>query len=322
MRALVTGAATPLGRAVIDALVRDPDVERVVASAGANDPPPPPPVIFEPAALGHARDVHDLVWRATSRHHVDTVIHLGAPCDPSTDRRASAADVLATRRLVHHCAEHPTIRRFVYRSFAEVYALEHAASDLLDEDAALDFDPAAPAWLRDRVEADLAVLGHAGDGLSIAVLRLAEVLAADSGSQLWDYLSSRVCVRPLGFDPMLNVLSLDDAAAALVLAARSSATGVLNIPGADTLPLSRAITEAGRVQLALPGPVLGPLYGARRWATGFRFRYDLNLRRFHFGGLLDGGRARQRLGYVPRQPVRWPRAWWRVLIDRLATRAA
>jgi hypothetical protein len=112
-------------------------------------------------------------------------------------------------------------------------------------------------------------------------------------------------MRPLGFDPMINVSSLADHATAIVLAAASHATGVFNIPGADTLPLSAMIARAGCRAVPIPGPLLAPLYQLRRWALGLEFRYDLNLRRFHFGGVLNGTRARIELGYVPRTSL-WP----------------
>ncbi len=139
----------------------------------------------------------------------------------------------------------------------------------------------------------------------MVVLRCAELFAPDCGSQLYDYIRSPVCFRPLGFDAMLNVLSVPDAARALHLAVRSDACGVFNIPGWDTLPLSQAIWMSGRADVAIPGFMLGPLY---RWRARLRktdFRYDLNRWRFHFSGLLDGDRARRVLGYVPEDGVSW-----------------
>jgi UDP-glucose 4-epimerase len=320
MRVLVTGATTPLGGALVDRLAAAEDVALVLAVG--HEPklagPARPNVVYRTVDLTRPREVHDLMWDAARDHRVDTVVHMAQHrATHDVGPRVHAQNVKTTRELVLRCTDHPTVRRFVYRSFAEIYALEHGTSDLLDEEAALDFDPAAPQWLRDRIEADLLVCAHFGGPLQIAVLRCAEILAAHSGSQLWDYLSSRVCLRPLGFDPMLNVLSIDDAVAALAATTRSTETGVFNIPGADTLPLSRAIAEAIRMDIPVPGPLLAPLYGLRRWVAGFEFRYDLNLRRFHFGGVVDGARARRLLGYVPSHPVQWPRPWWRALIDRL-----
>lgn len=321
MRALVTGATTPLGRAFVETLASSDDCSLVLAVGHEARPEPPwrSDVIYRCIDLTRGRGVHDLICGDAIEHGIDTVVHMAqhrATLD--SGRKVHAQNVVATRELLLRCTDHPTIRRFVHRSFAEVYALERATSDLLDEDAALDFDPSAPQWLRDRIEADVTVCAHFGGPLQIAVLRCAEVLAADSGSQLWDYLSSRVCLRPLGFDPMLNVLSLEDAVAAFAAAARSTHTGVFNIPGADTLPLSRAIAATVRVDIPVPGPLLAPAYGLRRWIAGFEFRYDLNLRRFHFGGVIDGSRARRLLGYVPSHPVQWPRSWWRLLLARLA----
>ena len=68
----------------------------------------------------------------------------------------------------------------------------------------------------------------------------------------------------------------------------------------------------------MPSPLLAPLYQLRRRLAGFEFRYDLNVRRFHFGGVLDGTRARRELGYLPTAHVTWPRPWWRTLLERLA----
>ena len=118
---------------------------------------------------------------------------------------------------------------------------------------------------------------------------------------------------------MLNLLSIDDAVAAILAVLRSRHGGVFNIPGADTLPLSRAIAESIRVDVPVPGPLMAPLYGLRRKLAGFDFRYDLNVGRFHFGGLLDGSRASRVLDYTPSHPVKWPRPWWWTLADRLGS---
>ncbi len=323
MRVLVTGASTPLGLAIIEQLHGLPEVSFVMAAGGEARPPQlvdDRRLRYLCADLTHTRPAHDLIWGEARQHAIDTVIHAAQHRNANDEGpRVHLQNVEATRALLATCKEHPSIRRFVLRSFAEVYASPHATTHLLSEDDALDFDPTMPQWVRDRVEADLTACAQVGSPLHVAVLRCAEVLAPNSGSQLWDYLGSHVCFRPLGFDPIINVLSLEDAAAAFVAAARSTAIGPFNIPGVDTLPLSRAISESVRLDIPVPGPVMAPLYRLRRRMVGFEFHYTLNARRFHFGGVLDGTRASNELGYVPTHRVAWPRAWWRVLIDRLAS---
>ncbi len=72
------------------------------------------------------------------------------------------------------------------------------------------------------------------------------------------------------------------------------------------MPLSAAIGAYGKREIALPGPVLGPLYRLRSATRGFEFRYSPNRYRFHFSGVLDGSRAEEILGYTPEHPVDWP----------------
>lgn len=308
MRVLVVGATTPLGQVVTRRLLDDPAVEKVLEAgaerfvgAGARRD-------YHDCDLTRDRSVHDLVHGAARDARIDTVIHLALHRNAGDEgARIHDRNVEATRRLLRACEESAAIRRFVYVSSTAVYAVRSTGSCLLDEDAALEFDPAAPQWIRDRVEADLTVCTHVGTSrLSIAVLRLAEILAPAMGSQLWDYVQTRVCLRPIGFDPMINVLSLEDAAHAIVRAARSTEIGVFNVAGADTLPLSRLVARSGRLDVPVPGPFLAPLYRLRAGTTGLEFRYDLNLRRFHFGNQVDDARARDRLGYRPAHPIAWP----------------
>lgn len=309
MRVLITGATTPLGAAIVRRLVAADDVEHVLEVGAEPGIADGPRRTYQRVDLGRPREVHDLLHGPVRDRGVDVVIH-AALHRRATDEGAQvhASNVDATRALLLGCAELPAVRRFVFVSSAAVYAVRSRAPGLLDEDAALELDPGAPQWIRDRVEADLTVCARMGlERFGVIVLRCAELLEHASGSQLWDYLRSRVCLRPLGFDPMLNVLSLDDAADGIVLALRSPASGVYNLAGADTLPLSRLIARWGRRAVALPGPLLHPLYRLRRRATGLDFRYDLNRRRFHLGGIVDDARARRDLGYAPSHPIAWPR---------------
>lgn len=312
MKVLVTGATAQPGLALVDALLDDPAVELVLAS-GVDDGaalPDDPRLIFHRADLTRARAVHDLLHGPVRTLGIDAAVHGPLHRDARDEgRRVHDQNVEVTRALLLGAAGHPTLRRLVFRSSGAVYAVRAREPNLLDEDTALELDPGAPQWVRDRVEADLTVCARLGEpGPDIVVLRCAEILAPGTGSQLWDYLQSRVCLRPMGFDPMINLLSLDDAVAAIRGALTTRVRGVYNIRGADTLPLSRIAGRWRRHDVPVPGPLLAPLYRWRTRVVGFEFRYDLNLRRFHFGGILDGRRAQRVLGYVPHHPLRWPDA--------------
>ena len=308
MRVLVIGATAPLGAALVTRLLADPAIDYVVEAGAEPGVEAGPRRSYRRVDLRRPREVHDLVHGAARSAGIDAVIHAALHRRAADEgEHVHARNVEGVRELLRACAEVPAIARLVFTSTAAVYAVRAGGPTLFDEHAALELDPRAPQWVRDRVEADLTVCARMGvERYGVVVARCAEILAEDTGSQLWDYLQSKVCLRPLGFDPMINALSIDDAARALVLALRAPAIGVFNIAGADTLPLSRLIARWGRRDVALPGPLLGPLYRLRTRVTGLDFRYDLNRNRMHLGGLVDDRRARDELGYRPRHPIRFP----------------
>jgi UDP-glucose 4-epimerase len=309
--ALVTGATTPLGRRVVEHLANDASFDHVLAVGG--EPATSPTgtecrIVYRQVDLTRRRDLHDLLFGVARELGVSVVVHLALHRDARDEGPSiRALNVEATRELLHQCERLPELDRFVLKSSSGVYRIDPRRSALLTEEDPLELSPSAPQSVRDRVEADLSVCTRIGSSrLAIAVLRCAEILASGVGSQLYDYLSSRLCFRPIGFDPMLNVLSLEDATRALAGAVSSSATGVFNVPGADTLPLSLAIELSGRFGIPVPGPLLAPLYRVRASALGMEFRYDVNHRRFHFSAVLDGTRAERDLGFGPEVRVHWP----------------
>lgn len=308
---LVTGATTPIGRRLVRELADDPRFGTIVAVAVEREPEglDGERIAYHRCDLTRGRDLRDLLFGPVLKHQVTAVVHSALHRSATdTGPKVRALNVECTRELLQLAEDHPTIQRFVYRSYGDVYRIDPRRPTLVTEDHPLEMSPGAPQRVRDRVEADVTVATRTGlSRLGIAVLRCAEVLAAESGSQLYDYLGTTVCLRPAGFDPMLNVLSLADAVRATRLALDSDASGLFNIPGADTLPLSKVIARWGRVGVALPGPMLAPLYRLRASTLGMEFRYDMNHRRFHFSSILDGTRAKQVLNYEPREPIAWPR---------------
>lgn len=309
-RVLVTGGTTTVGRALVRKLLADPDVERVLVVG--NEPQRSSLALdgrltHLQADLARERSVRSLVFGPVREEGVTTIVHMATHRAVVEGERAHALHVEGTRRLLHFAERVPSVRRFVYRSFGSVYARDARLPVRIDEDHPLRIGTRTPQTILDRVEADLAVCARMGmSRISIAVLRCAECLAPGAGSQLWDYLQSKVCLRPMGFDPMINVISDEDLSRALLLAARSDAEGIFTIPGLDTLPLSRIIARFGRRDVPIPGPAVRPLYRLRRVAIRADFHPDVSRGRLHFGGVLDGERAAKVLGYEPETPVRWP----------------
>ena len=310
---LVTGATTTIGERLVRSLVADTRVAHVLA-VGKEPPEQGLPfshgkrLRYLQVDLTKSRKVRELLFGPARDLSVEVVVHLSQHRSPrDRGRKVHAANVEALRSILDLSDRHPTIRRVVVRSFAVVYRVSMELPVLVTEDHPLNLSPRAPQYVRDRVEADLTACARMGlSDAEIVVLRCAEALGPGTGSQLFDYLDAPVAIRPAGFDPMVNVATVADMVCALEAATHGSGEGVFNIPGSDTLPLTEACRKWGTPSVPLPGPLVAPIYGLRHRLTGSEFTYGLNRKTMHFGLVLDGSRARDVLGYVPRHPVDWP----------------
>jgi len=321
VRVLITGATTPVGQALVRELLADPATERVIAVG--REPVRPHAEIdgrvrHEQCDLSRERSLRRLLFGVARDEAIDTIVDMAAHRDPSArGPRARNLTARSTRLLLRLGERLPRLERYVLRSYGEIYERSESLPAILDEEHPLRIGSGTPQWILDRVEADLAACARMGmSRMRVMVLRATECLAPRTGSQLWDWLQAPVCFRPFGFDPIVNVISEEDLARALALAAKGRAQGIVNVPGLDTLPLREVVARFARADVAVPGPMLLPLYAARRATVRMSFDYALTKDRLHFGGVLDGERAEHVLGFVPQVPVRWP-----LRLDRVAERA-
>ncbi len=307
---MVTGADSPVGERLVRDLLDDSRVDRILAVPWKTSDhlPADDRLTVVPVDLSSSRRVHDLLFGKARDLCIDVVAHTQLHRYARQEgERIRRYNVDTVRSLLTLSERHPTIRRIVLRSDAAVYQIQRDLPILIAEHHPLNMSGNAPQWVSDRVEADVTACTRMGmTDLQIVVLRTAEILAPGCGSQLYDYLESTICLRPAGYDPMLNVLTITDCSAAIQKAIHSDAQGVFNIPGADTLPLTQAIRNWGRLGIPLIGPLLAPAYRLRSQVTGHDFRYGMNRRRFLYSGVLDGTRAREVLAFVPCHPVDWP----------------
>lgn len=309
-RVMITGGSTALGIALVEAFLADPEIEIILALGHHEDHPLPAAgakLHYSRVNLTRIRSLRTLLFGLAKELRIDTVADVALHLESNSNAGVHySLNVDVTRQILLFAERHPTIKRFVVRSHAEAYDHRSDLPTMLAEDHPLNLSPENPMWLRQRIEADLTVCARMGmSPLSIAVLRCAECLAPGVGSQLYDIVSQPMPMRPWGYDPMMNVLSLPDLVRAMQLAVKSDATGVFNIPGADTLPLSELFSRSNPSTIALPSPVLGPAYALRSWFSGKSVHYRSNHRRFHLGGVLDGSRAKEVLNYEPQEPIRW-----------------
>jgi nucleoside-diphosphate-sugar epimerase len=303
-RVMITDADAPLARAIRAALLTRERTARVlgVLDRGGSAVPTDPREARETCDFSSERAVRSLLHGPVTRHAIDTVVH---GCGAVTSRARASSGVESLRALLTLCREHPTIRRIVLLSSTWVYRRAARGPALLHEEHPIDLGPTRSPWRSVLIEADVTACARVDHApLEVVVLRLAEVFAPGCDGPLSSLRGARMCATALGFDPIVELLSLDDAARAVTLACTvEGIRGVFNVPGRDLLPLSSLLSSLGARTLPLPLSWL-PWFNARRVPMDPReARDDGTLALFRHGGVLDGGRAHRALGYTPTIPV-------------------
>lgn len=301
-RVLVTHCDGPLGRRLLQALYRDPDVSLVLATGTG-----PAPAFLEPYAgkcvyqrldLAKARHVMSLFRSERfARARLDSMVHLPFETASASARVPGGLPALVseTRRLIDECRRDSGIRRFVLLSSGLVYRPEPGNANVFGEDAEIDFEADDPE-IRTLVDVDLLCQKLSTDPeLRTTILRSASI-ATESGSFLLSPPLRSDSAPPLGFDPMFSLISDRDVARAIATALHADRPGEYNLAGEEIYPWS-TLCDPPSTPFGLPIPgmlrnVFGTLSNlaasARGAPRGLRTRY---------GVVLDTRRAREQLGF-------------------------
>lgn len=297
MKVVITGISGRLGRIVARRLHHEADVQIVGLDRR--------PMRGRPKDIEHhlvdlrskqARDI----FRAGD---VDALIHLGVMHDP----RARPAElyswnITGTTKLLEYCQAY-RVPKVVLVSSSDVYGPRPDNPQFLTEDAPLLAAQRFPQ-MRDLVEVDHLVstfLWRARE-IETVILRPVHILGAVHNAPS-NYL--RIARPPvlLGFDPMVQLIHVEDVADAIALALAPGRRGIYNLVGPGEVPLSVVLRELGREPLPIPHPVARPL-------LSLAFRLGLSsfpvaeLDFIRYVCMVDGRRAAAELGFRPGRTLR------------------
>lgn len=188
--------------------------------------------------------------------HMATVTHLTAR---SEDR--DRINLHGTRAVWEACHRHG-VEQAVFVGRHTYYGASHDSALYHHED-----DPPMAVTtfpeLADLVAADL----YAGSALwrypdiDTSVLRVCYTLGPTRTGTLAGYLRGPRVPTVLGFDPLFQFLSDEDAAEAIALALEKKLRGVFNVAGPEPVPLGLLIKLAGRSHVPVPEPFFRLLLG-------------------------------------------------------------
>lgn len=311
----VTGAFGSFGRRLLRLLEADPDIDRVVAidvrsgaaldafdggdgSAVVRDHPKLSAHVVDFTAPGVERELSQILSHEGTR----SLFHLAFLSTPThAMEMAHELETVGTHHVLNAAAA-ADISRLVSLSSTMCYGARPDNPAFLTEEAPLRPPPSRS--LRDKADADAQVHRFAAEHKDkvVAVARVG-ALVPTAKDHFWTKLFSRPVVPAvLGYDPLLQLMHPDDAAAAVHRLWQAEARGAYNVVGASQLPFSHILTHLNRVPLYLPAK-LGQSLVAALWSA------QLVEMPQHFFGFLrwpwlcDDQKLKSAVGFTPKYDI-------------------
>jgi len=262
--------------------------------------------------LGRPKDVemHELDLRKKKaeevfrKNEVRAVIHQGIMHDPRMSAEEHHSfNVLGTTRILEYCAKYG-VKKLVVLSSASVYGPSPDNSNFLTEDAPL-MAASRFSGVRDLIEVDMLAHGFfwRHPQVETVILRPVHVVGPNIKNAPSNYLRLKRPWVMAGFDPMLQLIHVEDAARAMIEALRPEPKGVYNVVGPGEVPLSAVLRELGRTPIPVPHPLA-------RSALNLLFRYRIanfpspELDHLQFLCAVDGSRWGKEVAWRPSYSMR------------------
>lgn len=262
--------------------------------------------------LGKPKDVemHQLDLRKKKaedvfrKNDVKAVIHMGIMHDPRmSEEEHHSFNVVGTTRILEYAAKYG-VKKVVVLSSANVYGPSPDNSNFLTEDAPL-MAASRFSGVRDLIEVDMLAHGFfwRHPQVETVILRPVHVVGPNIKNAPSNYLRLRHPWMLAGFDPMLQLIHVQDAARAMIEALRPEPKGVYNVVGPGEVPLSAVLRELGRTPIPVPHPLA-------RSALNLLFRYRVanfpapELDHLQFLCAVDGSRWAREVGWKPAYSMR------------------
>ncbi len=241
---------------------------------------------------------------AFRKGRLKALIHMGIMHDP----RMSAEDhhsfnVVGTTRVLDYCVRYG-VKKVVVLSSANVYGPSPDNSNFLTEDSPLMASQRF-SDVRDLIAVDMYAQSffYRHPEIETVVLRPVHIVGPHIKNAPSNYLRLPRPWMLLGFDPMIQLIHVEDVCLALAAALTPGVRGVYNVVGPGEVPLSTALRELSHPPVLVPHflarPLLRQLYAFH--IAGFP---PPELDHLQWGCTVDGSRFVQDAGFAPRRTLK------------------
>src|SRR3954467_14078469 len=166
------------------------------------------------------------------RNPVRAVLHMGIMHDPRmSEEEHHSFNVVGTTRLLEYCAKYG-VKKVVVLSSANVYGPSPDNSNFLTEDAPL-MGASRFSGVRDLIEVDMLAHGFfwRHPQVETVILRPVHIVGPTIKNAPSNYLRLKRPWVLAGFDPMVQLIHMEDVAWAMAEALKEGKKGVYNLTG-------------------------------------------------------------------------------------------
>ena len=303
-RILITGLSTYWGGRLAQALEGDPSVDAIIGVDNEE-----PSVELERTEYVKVGTQHALLRRIVEAAEIDTVVDTRLVTDSATTspRKAHENNVIGTMNILAACTgEGSAVRKVIFKSSTHFYGSEQDDPAFFDESMGRPHPPRTPIE-RDILEAEASVAEFAdrSPGVSVTVLRFANVLGPAVRTSHIDLFSLPAVPMILGFDPRYQFVHEDDVVHALEHTIQRQLPGVYNLAADGVLGLTEVAGLLGKPYVPILPPWGTSIAAAVARRLGMAIPPEM-LAQLRFGRGVDNRRYKAagfEYGYTSREAV-------------------
>ncbi|MCZ6538936.1 MAG: NAD-dependent epimerase/dehydratase family protein [Chloroflexi bacterium] len=314
-RVLVTGGAGYIGSALVAKLLDLNEIDLVVSLDLARSSTYRQPLDQHASKklVTIDQDIREPLAAVISEHNIDAVVHLAFLLRTHRDEaHARSINVEATGQLLKDVVE-TGVRRFVYLSSTTVYGASASNNrPFLESDETLPTPGFQYSQHKGEAERVNSRFANDHPDVKTTILRACPVMSPGASNFISDSLGMKFLPVPLGHDPELQLIHLDDLLTALVMGLRGeNAAGLFNIAGEGTVRWRELARITGAIRIPVPRALLKPIISAS-WALRLQSKSPgPGLALITYPWLASTEKARVALGWKPEFTTRQTvEIWW------------
>jgi UDP-glucose 4-epimerase len=230
------------------------------------------------------------------RQQIDAVVHLNIMHDPRTAQdEHHAFNIVGTQKIFELCAS-CNVPKIMVLSSADVYGPHPTNNQFLTEDAPLMGGQKFEA-IRDLIALDMFcnTFFWRHPEIETVILRPAHIVGRVNNAPS-RYLRLEQPISVMGFDPMVQLIHVEDLVTAIELALTPGVRGVFNVAGPSPVPLSLLFDKLDRDPIRVPEPIAKTLLKAG-WSLHISDWPVPELDHIKYVCMVDDSRVRESLGF-------------------------